>query len=123
MWTMALGFPALLHWIFVPMELLRFIRKVLLNKYVLALAAFCTWVLFFDKNDFFTQRQRHTELKMLNQKISYYKEQIAAAQKELQALENDPSTLEKYAREKYYMKRDNEDIYIIETPANQPNKP
>lgn len=87
------------------------------------MAAFSTWVLFFDKNDFFTQRQRHAELEMLNQKISYYKQQISAAQKELQALENDPSTLEKYAREKYFMKRDNEDVYIIETPAGASNQP
>lgn len=105
------------------MQWLHFLRKVLLNKYLLALAAFGTWVLFFDKNDFFTQRQRHAELEMLNQKISYYKEQISAAQKELQALENDPSTLEKYAREKYFMKRDNEDVYIIATPAGASNQP
>lgn len=93
------------------------LRKLLFNRYVLALAAFCTWVLFFDKNDFFTQRQRHAELEELNQKIAYYQQQIAQTQQELRALDNDPSTLEKYAREKYFMKRPNEDIYVLQPQA------
>lgn len=99
------------------MGVLSFINKAFFNRYVLALAAFVTWILFFDKNDFYTQRQRKTELEELNTKIDYYKQQIGLTQQQLDALENDPGTLEKYAREKYFMKRDNEDVFVIRQAA------
>jgi cell division protein DivIC len=89
------------------------LRKILTNRYLLASAAFGVWMLFFDKNDYFTQRQRAQELQELNDKISYYQQQIDATRHELQALQNDPFTLEKYAREKYYMKRANEEIFVV----------
>lgn len=89
------------------------LRKIVLNRYLLAMAAFGVWMAFFDKNDFFVQRQRAAELDELNEKIEYYKEQIQHTKKELQALDNDPAMLEKYAREKYYMKRPNEDVFVV----------
>jgi cell division protein FtsB len=95
------------------MRFLVILRKIITNRYLLALAAFGVWILFFDKNDYFTQRQRALELQELNGKIAYYQQQIEATRKELQALQNDPFTLEKYAREKYYMKRANEDVYLV----------
>ncbi|MCU0335972.1 MAG: septum formation initiator family protein [Chitinophagaceae bacterium] len=90
-----------------------FLKNAIFNRYVLALAAFAVWMAFFDKNDFFTQQARKAELEALNEKIGYYRQQIAATQQELQALQNDPGTLERYAREKYFMKRPNEDIYVL----------
>lgn len=95
------------------MRFLILLRKILTNRYLLASAAFGVWMLFFDKNDYFTQRQRAQELQELNDKISYYEQQIDATRHELQALQNDPFTLEKYAREKYYMKRANEEIFVV----------
>ena len=89
------------------------LRNILTNRYLLASAAFGVWMLFFDKNDYFTQRQRAQELQELNDKITYYQQQIDATRHELQALQNDPFTLEKYAREKYYMKRANEEIFVV----------
>lgn len=98
------------------MRFLILLRKILTNRYLLASAAFGIWMLFFDKNDYFTQRQRALELKELNDKISYYQQQIEVTRQELQALQNDPFTLEKYAREKYYMKRANEEVFVV-SPA------
>jgi cell division protein DivIC len=95
------------------MSLLSFVKKAIFNRYLLALAAFVVWMLFFDKNDFFIQMQRYQELKELNEKIDYYKSQITYTQAEIKALENDPGTLEKYAREKYFMKRSNEEIFVV----------
>ncbi|HSC54870.1 MAG TPA: septum formation initiator family protein [Phnomibacter sp.] len=95
------------------MRFLVILRKIITNRYLLSLAGFSVWILFFDKNDFFTQRQRAAELEELNTKISYYKEQIEATRQELNALQNDPFTLEKYAREKYYMKRANEEVFVV----------
>ena len=56
---------------------------------------------------------QNRELKQLEQSRDYYQKQIESTQKELDLLKNDPSVLEKYARERYMMKRDNEDLFII----------
>lgn len=95
------------------MKLLSRIPSWLKNKYFISLAAFATIMLFFDKNDLLTQYDRVKELKELYQSKAYYNEQIASESKELEQLRTNPATLEKYAREKYMMKRDNEELFII----------
>ena len=95
------------------MKLLTHIPAWLKNKYFISLAAFIFILFFFDKNDIFTQLERRKELRELGQSKRYYTTRIAAERKELEALKNDPSALEKYAREKYLMKRDNEDLFLI----------
>ena len=90
------------------------------NKYFISFAAFTAILLFFDKNDLFTQDARRKELKDLQQSKQYYTTRIAAESKELEQLKSNPATLEKYAREKYLMKRDNEDLYIIPEKSGNP---
>jgi cell division protein DivIC len=87
--------------------------KVLTNKFLLTGAAFLVWMLCFDQNNWASQNTRKEELKETERNISYLKEEISGMEKEYNALKNDPATLEKYAREKYKMKKDNEDLYII----------
>ncbi|OSZ80974.1 hypothetical protein CAP36_06980 [Chitinophagaceae bacterium IBVUCB2] len=94
-------------------KLLTHIPAFLKNKYFIAFAAFCVVVLFLDKNDFITQLERRKELQNLQQSKIRYTSEITAERKELEALKNNPATLEKYAREKYLMKQDNEEIFII----------
>jgi len=95
-------------------KLLGNIPPWLKNKYLLTAAGFTLWILFFDDRDFITTHFRHAEeLKRLEASKKYYQEQIAATQKELQQLKSNPETIEKYAREKYLMKRDNEDVFLI----------
>ncbi len=104
------------------MKLLTHIPSWIKSKYFIAFAAFCVVVLFLDKNDFFTQIDRQKELRELQQSRQYYSTQISAERKELEALKNNPATLEKYAREKYLMKRDNEELFLIsEKPDNSKN--
>ena len=95
------------------MKLLTYIPSWLKNKYLISFAVFCAIIFFFDKNDVFTQLNRRHELKLLQQSKDYYTTHIALERKELEQLKTDPATLEKYAREKYLMKRDNEDLFII----------
>lgn len=95
------------------MKLLNHIPAWLKNKYFLSLTGFIVWMLFFDPRDIFTQAERTRELKDLQSSKRHYEEQIAAEQFELQQLKNDPGTVEKYAREKYLMKKEDEDIFII----------
>ncbi len=94
-------------------RLLTHIPGFLKNKYFISFAAFCVVVLFLDKNDFFTQYERRKELRELQQSKRHYTSQIATERKELQALETNPATVEKIAREKYLMKRDNEELFLI----------
>jgi cell division protein FtsB len=98
------------------------IFKVFVNKYLLAIAGFAALILFFDKNDIFSQIKRKQELDALNAKIYYYKQQNKQTNTELENLQNNPATLEKYAREKYFMKRDNEEIFITDTATNTEKK-
>jgi cell division protein FtsB len=83
------------------------------SKYVISLAAFVVVIVFLDKNDLFTQLDRKRELRELQQTKAHYSTQIEAERKELEQLKNNPATIEKYAREKYLMKKDNEDLFLI----------
>ncbi len=96
------------------MNYLKHIPAWLKNKYGLSLLFFVIWLFFFDHNDLFVQVKRTYELKQLEKGKAYYTEQIEAMRKALTELDNDPASLEKAAREQYLMKRDNEDIFIIE---------
>lgn len=95
------------------MKLFTQIPAWLRNKFFIAFAAFAVWMLFFDGNDLFTKQHRDKELRDLQWSKEYYTDQLNKEKTELEKLKNNPSTLEKYAREKYYMKRDNEDLFLI----------
>ena len=73
-------------------------------------------MLFIDRNDLPTQWKRVKELRTLQQSEKTMDKQISETKEELELLKTNPSTLEKYAREKYMMKRDYEDLYIISGP-------
>ncbi len=70
-------------------------------------------MLFFDKNDIFSQWARRAEVKKLEDDVKYYQEEIARNRTEMKELESNPKLLEKFAREHYLMHRDNEDIFIL----------
>ena len=83
------------------------------NKYYLTLVAFIIWMLFFDNYSYFEHRFLNDQIDELNDNKKYYKSEIAKDSIKIKNLKNDNMT-EKYAREKYFMKKDSEDIYIIE---------
>jgi cell division protein DivIC len=102
------------------MKLLTHIPDWIKNKFFIATAIFALILLFFDKNDLFTRIDRDRQLKELLQSKQYYTDKIANEQAVLDKMKTNPGTLEKFAREKYLMKRDNEDLYII--PENFPER-
>lgn len=102
--------------------MLKRIPKWLKNRYLLTTAAFVLWVCFFDRNDLFTQMERARDLRTLQKSKTYYTTQIGTARKELDQMTNDPSALEKFAREKYRMKKDNEDEFSIEDAPSKNTK-
>ena len=93
---------------------MRKLAKVITNKYFIASLFFIVWMLFIDQRDYFQQKERRDELHKLEQKKAYYQQEINKTRKELGDLQHSPAALEKYARERYLMKKDGEDIYIIE---------
>jgi cell division protein DivIC len=96
------------------MKILKHIPSFLKNKYLLTATGFTVWILFFDARDFITSHfKERGELLKLQQSEKYYEQQITATKQELQQLKTNPAVLEKYAREKYLMKRDNEDLFRI----------
>jgi cell division protein FtsB len=93
------------------------IIPILTNKYLLAIVFFTVWMCFFDQRDIFNTLEQKQKLKNLEAKKRYYQLEIEKAKKDLDNLQNSPAALEKFAREKYLMKKDGEDIFIIEDSA------
>ena len=87
--------------------------KFLGSRYTLVLLFFIVWMLFLDNQSYLDQRILNKQIDELEDNKTYYKEEIAKDQQSIKNLKN-PGQTERYAREKYYMKRDSEDIYIID---------
>jgi cell division protein DivIC len=93
------------------------IIPIITNKYLLAIVFFAVWMCFFDQRDIFNTLEQKQKLKALEAKKHYYESEIDKAKKDLDNLQNSPAALEKFARERYLMKKDGEDIFIIEDTA------
>jgi hypothetical protein len=104
------------------MKLLNLIPGWLKNKYFLSASAFIVWILFFDPRDVFTQMEHRRELKELEVSKAWYQNENTALTAESERLRSNPATIEKYARENYLMKRDNEDIFIVPEKPDVKNK-
>ena len=104
------------------MKYLNLIPAWLKNKYFLSAGAFIAWMLFFDPKDTFTQIQYQRELKELQVSKAWYQNEISKESIEAEQLKANPATIEKYARENYLMKRDNEDIFIVPEKPDVKNK-
>lgn len=87
--------------------------KILKNKFFLVTIGMVVWLLYFDKNDVFTQFELISKCKKLNAEKTYYITEIEKNKKEIAELQTNKESLETFAREKYLMKRDNEDVFVI----------
>lgn len=91
------------------MKLPRFTR----NFYFLFGASFLIWMLFIDTNDVFTQIKLRNKLHNLEDEKEYYLEKIDEVRAEREELLSNDELLEKFAREKYFMKKESEDLFIV----------
>jgi len=89
------------------------IPPILKNKYLITGVAFLLLMLFLDRNNLVSQYQMRKELNGLRKELQFYRDQAQKDSIELSRLMGDSLELEKLGREKYMMKRDSEDIYII----------
>jgi hypothetical protein len=91
-------------------------RKVLnfiLNKYFITTVAFIVWLIFFDSNNLMMQQDLKTKLKELQLEKKFYLDEIRNDSTLTVRLRNDTTELEKFAREKYLMKKDSEDVFLV----------
>lgn len=86
---------------------------VLTNLYVLVLTVFVIWMLFFDTNSVLIHRELRKEIKNLEKTQQFLRNEIEKDKKIIEKL-SDTNELEKFAREHYYLKKKNEEIYLIE---------
>jgi len=83
------------------------------NIYLLVLIVFVVWMLFFDAHSWLFHHEMNTNKDKLNHQKEHYKNEMAKDDKAIKELSTEEG-LERTARETYYMKKANEDIYIIE---------
>jgi hypothetical protein len=87
--------------------------KFLGSRYTLVLFFFFIWMLFLDNQSYLDQRVLNKQIDELEDNKSYYKKEIEKDEQRIKNLKS-PGMIERYGREKYYMKRDSEDVYIID---------
>lgn len=95
------------------------IPQFLRNKYILAIWAFLLWVILFDANNIIDRVRQMNRLRKLKMEKEYYEKKIAEEREKLNKLYTDDDYLEKFAREQYLMKKKDEDLFIVLTPAQE----
>lgn len=93
--------------------MLKKLLPYLKNKYILTFLIFFFWMLFFDSNDIISQISSRIKLSQMKQDKQYYMEEIEISKKTMKELISNPKAREKLAREKYLMKKDDEDVFVI----------
>lgn len=87
--------------------------RIASNKYVLILALFLVWMVFFDTNSYFIHKELNDDIEALEENKAFYQKEIDKDKAFIERM-SDSFELEKYAREQYYLKKEDETIYIIE---------
>lgn len=93
--------------------MLKKIPKPFRNFYVMTTLVFIAWMILLDSNNLIARFQLSSKLNSLENEKEYYEEKIKEVEKDRDELFGDNASLEKFAREKYLMKKETEDIYIV----------
>lgn len=83
------------------------------NKYAITAIVFAVWMIFFDQHDLISQFQLQGELNQYEEDKEYYRQEIEKTENDLNELLTNEENLEKFAREKYLMKKENEEVFVI----------
>ena len=94
-------------------KIINTLPKPIRNKYIITLILFILWILFIDDYNLITQNKIRNKVNKLKAQKEFYISEIKSDSIELLELKNNSNKQEKFAREKFLMKKDNEDIYII----------
>ncbi|AQY22890.1 FtsB family cell division protein [Riemerella anatipestifer] len=99
-----------------------FFRKYILNKYVITIVAFFVWMTFFDNTSFLVIRDLNSEIKKYEEQLNYYKTEYEKNDTFYKKLMFSRGEKEKFARENYFMKKSNEEIFILVADSTNGNK-
>jgi cell division protein FtsB len=99
------------------MHVLKKIFPILINRYFLVSVGFIVWMLFFDQRDYFQQKERTGELQKVEAAKKYYTDEIEKTKKQLSNLQSSAFAIEKFARERYLLKREGEEVFLFEDTA------
>ena len=94
-------------------NIINLLPKPLRNKYLILLLLFIFWIVFLDDYNLINQNKMKNNVDDLKEQKEFYISEIKSDSTELSNLKNDSEEQEKFAREKFLMKKDNEDIFII----------
>lgn len=95
------------------LEHLKIVAKIFRNKYVSVTLFFFGWLIFFDQTSIIRDIELSQKVKQLKGQKIFYEKQTAVVTEQLKELQTNPANLEKFAREKYFMKKSNEDVYVF----------
>ena len=84
------------------------------NFYIVATISFFVWMMFLDSNDLISRFKMSSKLRSLEREKGFYQEKISEVEKDRTELMTNKELLEKFAREKYLMKKESEDLFIIQ---------
>lgn len=90
------------------------IKPFIFNKYLVVFACFIVFVTFFDNHNLLNRWKTNRNIKQLEKDITHYKNEIEVTRVKLEELQSNDENLEKFAREQYLMKKENEDIFLVE---------
>ena len=94
--------------------MLKRIPPVFRNFYFVTGLCFLIWMMFLDSNDLISRYKMGAKVRALNDEKEYYKTKIAEVEEDRKELMTDKELLEKFAREKYLMKKETEDVFILQ---------
>ncbi|MBS1550053.1 MAG: septum formation initiator family protein [Bacteroidetes bacterium] len=98
---------------------IKFIRKWILNKYTLTIFIFLVWMIFFDNTSFLVINDLNKEINKYEEQLQYYKNEYEKNDSYYKKLMTDKEEKQKFARENYFMKKPNEEIFIIVADSTQ----
>lgn len=103
-----------------PLE--KFVRKYIVNKYFVTIFSFLVWMVFFDSTSFLVINELNGEINKYKDQLAYYQSEYRKNDEFYRRLMNNKDEKEKYARENYFMKKPNEEIFILVVDSSKVKK-
>lgn len=99
----------------------RKVCRFLLNKYVIATVIFLLVIGFIDTNNIGQFFRNRATLKAQREQMEFYRREIASMEEKLEQLQSKKDSLEQFAREEYFYKEKDEDVYLLQGPSSSVN--